>query len=80
MKGPAMLGTDIDGRTPIEWHEPDPAEIRVPFGDRPNQVLPIAWAELFLRIVYTEYPQVFRAILPRLYELPEPEPKRRRGE
>ena len=55
-----------------------PADIDVPFGDLPNQVLPLAWAEQFLRIVYAEYPGTFRAILPRLYGLPADAPKRTR--
>lgn len=58
----------------------DTPDIRVPFGDLPNQVLPLDWAEAFIRIVYAEHPGVFRAILPRLYGLQDAqEPKRRRS-
>lgn len=66
--------------TDTTWkiNEQPPDQSHVRFGDQPHQVLPAEWAEKFLRIVYTEHPAVFRAILPRLYELPEPE-KRSRG-
>lgn len=63
---------------PSEENKANSSKSHVRFGDQPNQVLPAEWAEKFLRIVYTEHPAVFRAILPRLYELPEPE-KRSRG-
>lgn len=54
----------------------DLAEIHVRFGNLPNQILPLAWAEQFIQIVYSEHPGVFRSILPRLYGLPADAPKR----
>ena len=66
---------DVVARPELNGHQP-----RIPFGDLPNQTMPLEWAEQFIRIVYAEQPGVFRAILPRLYGLPEPEPKRRRNE
>lgn len=67
--------------TPTEegWKLADLPEPRIRFGDGPNQDMPADWAEQFLRLIYAEHPAVFRAILPRLYGLPEPEPKRRRA-
>jgi hypothetical protein len=59
---------------------PEPAELpHVAFGDLPNQVLPFAWAEEFLRIIYRDHPGVFRAVLPQLYKLPPEPPKPRRA-
>ena len=63
----------LNGRMPAESDT-----VRIRFGDLANQTLPLEWAERFIQIVYAEHPQVFRAILPRLYGLPEPEPKRTR--
>ena len=54
-----------------------PAEQRIRFGELPNQTMPLEWAEQFLAIVHAEHPGVFRAILPRLYGLPD-EPHRGR--
>lgn len=56
-----------------QWKLADLEPERVRFGDLPNQTMPHEWAGQFLRIVHAEYPAVFRAILPRLYGLPEPE-------
>lgn len=58
--------------------QPGPPEVRVRFGELPNQSLPLEWAELFLAIIYAEYPQVFVRVLPRLYGLPEPSRRGRR--
>jgi thymidylate synthase ThyX len=69
------MSADQDVWTP-RLAEAEQPEIRVRFGQLPNQVLPLEWAEQFLAIVYAEHPQVFVQILPRLYGLPE---ARRRG-
>ena len=63
----------LNGQAPAE-----PDTTRVRFGNLANQTLPLEWAQRFIEIVYHEHPQVFRAILPQLYGLPEPEPKRAR--
>jgi hypothetical protein len=54
-------------------------EQRVRFGDLPNQTMPLEWAEQFLTIVHDEHPGVFRAILPRLYGLPDGPKRGRKG-
>jgi hypothetical protein len=64
---------------PPEQLRAGPAAIRVRWGELPNQTMPLEWAEQFLAIVYTEHPAVFRAILPRLYGLPEPEKRTRKS-
>ena len=69
--------TDID-----QWKVPTefpPAEVRVRFGQLDNQTMPLSWAEQFLAIVYAEHPGVFRAILPRLYGLPDEPERPKRG-
>lgn len=71
------MTTDQDIWTP-RMNGAEQAQVRVRFGDLPNQTMPLEWAEEMLRIVYAEHPGVFRAILPRLYGLPADEPKRRR--
>lgn len=68
-----------------QWTVPTdfpPAEMRVRFNiygnQLPNQSFPHEWAEAFCSIVFAEHPGVFRAILPRLYGLPEPEKRGRK--
>ena len=70
---------------PAEWGVPtefppavEHADIRVRWGTLPNQTMPLEWAEMFMQIVYAEHPGVFRSVLPRLYRLPEEEPRRTR--
>lgn len=39
---------------------------RVKFGPRPNQDMPLPWAEDMLTLLATEHPKVFTTLLPRV--------------
>lgn len=51
--------------------------VRVPFGDRPNQTIPLDWAEAMLRDWRERDPQGFGFVLARLATGVDPKPPKR---
>jgi hypothetical protein len=51
-----------NGRSTAE-HQAEAGIVRVPFGDRDTQNVPIDWAETMLRGLFMHHPGIFRQLL-----------------